>query len=333
MSGLKGLRIAITAIDLEQDEHRGIASVSKSIISFLAGEGAEIFLITGITSREKLFNKKKSKDFAMRDNVNKLLSELKKGEYFQKKNLSFKKPLLTISFIWYYKNLLYLIVLTYLRRGLLVPKLYNISKSEIRKFGDCERMSYLKDISGLISIKNIFKICRLRSKRLILINPRLNLNKYKIDLIVSSSPLSLVKDKKSNSKFIQIIHDTIPIKYKKHPESSFDFFNKMSDSHLSECIYVSRDTKKDIADLLKLRKINYKEENNIINPFPSINIENLKISSKIKNFRNLARNFILFNSSIVDRKNLENLIEFYVESNLSKNNISLFVSGKLHDSS
>ena len=156
MSALKGLRIAITAIDLEQDEHRGIASVSKSIISFLAGEGAEIFLITGISSREKLFNKKTSKDFAIKGNVNKLLSELKKGEYFQKKNLSFKKPLLIIRFIWNYKNLLYLIFLTYLRRGLLVPEFYNISKSDIKKFGDCERMSYLKDISGLISIKNIF---------------------------------------------------------------------------------------------------------------------------------------------------------------------------------
>ena len=42
------MRIAITAIDLEQKEHRGIAAVTKSLIEILYKNGAEIFLITSV---------------------------------------------------------------------------------------------------------------------------------------------------------------------------------------------------------------------------------------------------------------------------------------------
>ena len=44
---LKGKRIAITALELENKEHRGIASFIKSLIHILNKYGAEIYLITG----------------------------------------------------------------------------------------------------------------------------------------------------------------------------------------------------------------------------------------------------------------------------------------------
>ena len=44
---LSNLRIAITAVDLEQSEHRGIAHLSKSLISSLTKQGAEVYLLTG----------------------------------------------------------------------------------------------------------------------------------------------------------------------------------------------------------------------------------------------------------------------------------------------
>ena len=44
---LKGKRIAITALELENKEHRGIASFIKSSIAILSKYGAEIYLITG----------------------------------------------------------------------------------------------------------------------------------------------------------------------------------------------------------------------------------------------------------------------------------------------
>ena len=45
---LRGKKIGITAIDLEQSEHRGIAVVTKSLIELLHKYGADIYLITGI---------------------------------------------------------------------------------------------------------------------------------------------------------------------------------------------------------------------------------------------------------------------------------------------
>ena len=54
---LKGKRIAITALELENKEHRGISAVIKSTINILSKYGAEIYLITsfekGIESRNK----------------------------------------------------------------------------------------------------------------------------------------------------------------------------------------------------------------------------------------------------------------------------------------
>ena len=45
---LNGKKIGITAFDLEQIEHRGIAAVNKSLIQLLSKNGAEIYLITSL---------------------------------------------------------------------------------------------------------------------------------------------------------------------------------------------------------------------------------------------------------------------------------------------
>ena len=66
---LKGKKIGITALDLEQIEHRGIAAVTKSLIQLLNKYGAEIYLITGLGSR-------RSGIFVKRFMTRKLLSEI-----------------------------------------------------------------------------------------------------------------------------------------------------------------------------------------------------------------------------------------------------------------
>ena len=45
------MRVALTAIDLEQAEHRGIAYLSKGLISSLSDLGAEVYLLTGFYGR------------------------------------------------------------------------------------------------------------------------------------------------------------------------------------------------------------------------------------------------------------------------------------------
>ena len=43
---LKGRKILVTAYDLEQSEHRGIAVYSKSLMQCLHEAGAEVWLLT-----------------------------------------------------------------------------------------------------------------------------------------------------------------------------------------------------------------------------------------------------------------------------------------------
>ena len=43
---LHGKRILVTALDLEQQEHRGIAVYSKALIRHLKRMGAEVWLLT-----------------------------------------------------------------------------------------------------------------------------------------------------------------------------------------------------------------------------------------------------------------------------------------------
>jgi len=43
---LKGLRVLVTAYDLEQSEHRGIAVYSKALIRCLNQAGAKVWLLT-----------------------------------------------------------------------------------------------------------------------------------------------------------------------------------------------------------------------------------------------------------------------------------------------
>ena len=82
---LKGKKIGITALDLEQLEHRGIAAVTKSLIQLLNKYGAEIYLITGLGSRRSgIF----VKSFVNR----KLLSEI----YISDNNFRFTKLLTKI---------------------------------------------------------------------------------------------------------------------------------------------------------------------------------------------------------------------------------------------
>lgn len=45
-TNLEGLKVLITAIDLEQSEHRGIAVFTKGLLKALRQAGAEVWLLT-----------------------------------------------------------------------------------------------------------------------------------------------------------------------------------------------------------------------------------------------------------------------------------------------
>ncbi|AQL29770.1 MULTISPECIES: glycosyltransferase [unclassified Prochlorococcus] len=320
---LKGKRIAITALELENKEHRGIASFIKSSIAILSKYGAEIYLITGFDL-----------DGNVKNNLNLKIENLFYSEIYKffiigkdhrelfKSSIKYKlKLILELS-----RNLFILFINNYF----LKYKFYKINEISKDKWDLNGRVKYLINIKGFISVKNIFHLCRLRSMRLLCQEPILNLDKENIDLIISSSPLSLKTQNNKKNKLIQIIHDALPIKIPSHPENGWVFSNRLNDAQKNcSCLYVSQESKTSVGKYLKKKNLN-RNKNDIIYPMPSLEIELLEEAFNITSIRSIEKSFVLFNSSIVERKKVENAINYFLKSNLSDRNFLLCIAGKMH---
>lgn len=323
----KGKKIAITSIDLEQSEHRGIASVTKSLIKLLNEYGAEVYLITGLdTLRTNYFKnlfitKKLNKEIFISD----CLSSLQKGHNYREKfKKSFKYKVLKI------KSIFISLINLFINNYRLTYKVYDLNEtSKLINIKDT-RLDYINYTKGFISSKNIFNLCRLRSMRLIFRTPLLNLNKDKIDLIITSCPLSLASNIKKHAKVVQLIHDAIPIQVSSHPEDPITFYNRLNDAHKKcSCIYVSKESKRIVRKILELKNNN--EDQDIINPLPSLSISLLNAANDISTIRSIQKPYILFNSSIVERKRVEIAIKYFKNSNLIDRGFLFCIAGKLHD--
>ena len=321
---LKGKRIAITAIDLQQKEHRGIAAVTKSLITLLKEYGAEIFLITSVEYKRNGKNKKVDSKIPNSIYLSNIVNSLQTGFSYRdefKENKIYASKLIL--------KLIINILLININNFNLKYKIFHLNDNYkiINKFD--QRLAYLNNISGFIFVKHIFNLCRLRSMRILNRNPKLNINKNEIDLIISSSPLSLCKKNEQYAKIIQIIHDAIPIQEDSHPENAHFFYNRLKDAHKNcECIYVSKESKKVVRKILK-KEEDY-NSNDIINPLPSLNLGILKKAINIDSIKSIKNPFILFNSSIEERKRVEDSIKYFKNSNLGERGFKLCIAGKMH---
>ncbi len=344
---LSKMRIAITAIDLEQAEHRGIAYLSKGLISSLSDLGAEVYLITGFYGRRlnplmKLSMSKQSiREVDCADILDQFCdpsSRMKKRKKMEHSDL--EEDLMTKlgNKIIHFKNeslifinLLFCILRFYLRKGRFVAKIIYLSNFENSPYFGKERVDYLSNISGFLSIKDIYIFSTLRSKRFLLKAPIIDLRKLNIDLLITSCPLSIdVKTNNRNSfSCLQMIMDFIPLSFSKHPDHPFGFYNRLKDAMETKSCFISKASREKICLLLEKPCIN--DEKNIIYPMPSLNVSKLELAGKVKNLRGIRKKFILFNSSVVPRKNLHFLINIFQSSVLASEGFDLCVAGKIHD--
>ena len=344
---LSHLRVAFTAIDLEQAEHRGIAYLSKSIISSLADLGAEVYLLTGFYGRRLnplmkfSMSKQSVREVDCADILDQFCDPREQLSKEKKKiNNDMEEDLMTklINKLIKLKNrtrMISQILLSFLRfyikngnfSGRIIT-LYNFKNSPY--FGE-QRVDYLSKISGFLSIPDIYKFSTLRSKRLLPKAPSIDLKKLKIDLLITSCPLSIdvLRHNQKRSYCLQFIMDFIPLSFSKHPDHPFDFYNRLKDATQTRNCFISKASRDKISSLLD--KPFSTNDKNVIYPIPSLSIEKLKLVSKVKNLKGLKNKFILFNSSVVPRKNLHFLINIFKSSEISGSNIDLCVAGKLHD--
>ena len=324
---LQGKRIAITAIDLEQKEHRGLAVMAKSLIEVLKKYGADVYLITSINSFRlnrinKYIIKKKLKDEIF---IADICTGLEKGFNYRKKfnqDIIYKFKLIF--------NLIFNIIVLHFKNFNLKNYIFILKQinKDINIFSP--RLAYLKNVKGFIFVNDLFNSSRLRSMRLISRCPKLKISKKDIDLIITSCPLSLQNPDKKSANIVQIIPDAIPIQVSSHPENPVTYYNRLSDAHLSKTLYISQATQSTIKSLLdiKNKKIN---PNEILYPMPSINIDLLFEAVSIPSIRGINNPFIFFNSSIVERKRVELSINYFKESDLPNRNCMLLIAGKIHD--
>ena len=323
----QGKRVAITAINLEQKEHRGLAVMTKSLIELLNKHGAEVYLITSIASsrlnriNKYIIKKRLKNEIFIADICNGLEKGFNYRERFKEEIPYMMKVIL---------NLIFNSIILYLRNFNLKYHIFTLNQKhrDINIFSP--RLSYLKFVKGFIFVNDIFNLSRLRSMRLISNCPKLKISKKDIDLIITDCPLSLRNLDKKSANILQIIPDAIPIQVSSHPENPVTYYNRLSDAHLSKTLYISQATQSNVKSLLGIENKN--KNNEVLYPMPSINIDLLSQAISVPSIRGINNPFILFNSSIVERKRVELSINYFKQSDLPNRNCMLLIAGKIHDS-
>ncbi len=361
-SRLAGKRIVITAYDLEQSEHRGIAVYSKALIRSLREKGAEVWLLTEF-------------DFPMRSaglhrlpaemqellHSAKVLDSLAEGDsgtatsWLEKKiNLAgkFRKYWRWLEDIW-----------EFARR----PRYYparKIKKIRLNKLFDNpylrhDRLGYLQYVEGILCARKIFFSTQvaalLKSQKPV----RIDLKGF--DALLTCCPLNI---KPLNTPtFVQTVHDLIPIEYAQTSDNLLGFSHRLQACLPAKRIFVSESTAVKFHERIKRQTIGHashktgqRQQSNekiLVQPpsliFPSWLAEDPNRVSDLRPVSHLLRKkgkrkekdkekereklepfkFLLFNSSVEARKNLLFLVKAYSESNLGSKGIRLCVTGKL----
>ena len=344
---LSKMRIAITAIDLEQAEHRGIAYLSKGLISSLSDLGAEVYLLTGCYGRRLnplmkwSMSKQSVREVDCADILDQFCDPSNRIKKIKKKKLhDLDEDLINklTNKLILFKNesqiiidLLFSVFRFYMKRGIFTGRLIHLSNFENTPYFGQERVDYLSKISGFLSIRNIYNFSTLRSKRFLFKSPTIDLRQMNLDLLITTCPLSIEvrTNSRSSGTCLQLIMDYIPLSFSKHPDHPFAFYNRLKDAMKTKNCFISKASQEKICYLLEKSCSNV--EKNIIYPLPSLNLNKLELASKVKSLRGINKKYILFNSSVVPRKNLSFLINIFQSSQISDKGFDLCVAGKIHD--
>ena len=168
MSSLKGKKILVTIQELENKEHRGIASYTKSLIKALNKSEAEIWLLVSMDFKKLKFNNY-NQNFIKSINSTLISDYITNGKEkkIPLKNVirrnKFKK---IVDFL--FENL---INISSFLKIIFTKKSYNLSNSLEVVFSNkrdnpylkVERTSYLKYVKGFYLAPNIYENCKISS--------------------------------------------------------------------------------------------------------------------------------------------------------------------------
>ena len=363
---LLGRKILVTAIDLEQSEHRGIAVYSKALIRCLREAGAEVWLLTEFYDllREKGLRGLPKANRSMIRSA-RILSDLAHGQRGRQPTLWERR-------------------LELARQAKRWKDRFNVANKLIRRprryrprhlhqfrldalydspYPRVERLSYLQDVTGIVSAPELYSATQLaaRLKR----QKPVEVDFRGFDALLTTCPLNIRP--RNLPVFIQSVHDLIPLEFVATSDDPLMFSHRLQACLPARRLFVSQSTARKFhqhisslapGDRRGGRPPLNPEEQVIVQPpslrFPrwiSIDpqqVADLKpvchllrsstspqqqldagtdarpISKRLEPFR-----YVLFNSSVEERKNLLFLAKAYAESDLHRQGVKLCVTGKL----
>lgn len=328
---LAGMVVAVTAIDLEQDEHRGIAHFSKSLLEALNDLGVEVCLLTGYSSR-------RLNSFQSARMVGSAASSVFQADVVDQLATApcvFATDPRSPARIWLGRGLrllglLRLFASLFKQRGMLVSKSVMLTGFSEGPYAGVLRVAYLQYVKKFFSAPFVFVFSSCGLWLPFGWVPRLRFSGERVDALLTTCPLALAAVDESGREVpvLQVIHDAFTLDFGLHPDRPFCFYRRLVAAVRDHCLFVSSHTRERVASLLGL-PCNKKTFSLIVQP-PSLAPADLEAACLMPSFRGLDGPFLLFNSSVVPRKNLLLAIEAFIASGLSDRSMSLVIAGALH---
>jgi len=339
---LAGLRLVITGLDLQQSEHRGIATYSKAMLSALANAGAELWLLTEFQPKLRGRSLRDSPKAARKVVfAARVLEALNQG--YESKPLPLAAAPLTRRSPLARKVLKAWRLLLDLPGLLLLKRQYNLANVQHIDLFDLidnpylrvDRLSYLQNLTGILCARNLFaNSFRVAAGQR---QPAIALRMDGFDGLISTCPLHI--EVEGTKPCLQTIHDLIPLEYSQTTDHAGAFSRRLESCLQATRLFVSSVTQEKFQATFGSEPC--AAEAVLIQP-PSLQLEqrhhacliqqqhlllpqrNQKSSKNLTPFR-----YILFNSSVEARKNLLFVIEAYRQTGLAQQGIQLCVTGQL----
>ena len=338
---LKGLRLLVTDLDLQQREHRGIAVYSKALLRALKAAGAETWLLTDFEPRLKdpglkhLPAPAQELIFSAR-----VMEGLVSGHgglrspYWDAKLLKSRK-VAKLRRLWLRLQEL-LDQLAPRRYDMSRMRRVNLHEQVDSPYFRQERLGYFDDLDGIVCARHLYAnaIRRGLARRPHPLPIRLGSD---FDGLITTCPLNLKTV--DTGSFVQTVHDLIPLEYVPHLDHVALFGQRLASSVAAHKLFVSQATRQKF-------ELAYSGPHDpggavIVQP-PSLALPEgpgrdlLKQSVLRPCRRARARHgeltpfrYVLFNSSVEPRKNLLFAIKAYRLSGLAEQGIRLCVTGML----
>lgn len=344
---LTGLRVLVTALDLEQREHRGIAVFSKALIRHLRRMGAEVWLLTQfkpVTSDLKRLPKSTQQIIYSARTLN----ELVHGKTVHTPKLERLFPFLADlghRYRVFRKGFKRVFGKTFFHR----KEFKSFLLSELRDNPNLriERLNYLQDVQGIVCLEEVYEESQLVALQQ---NHKIvTLDLEGFDAFITCCPLNLQPLK--TPIFMQTVHDLIALEYAPHNENMRQFTHRLQACLPAKRIHVSSSTCHKFHEHINTSEVRGPRgsEDTVVQP-PSLYLPSLQRNagdqcndlppcSHLFHDQRLQRTskpsalqpfrYMLFNSSVEARKNLLFLVKAFAQSGLGREGVRLCVTGKL----